>query len=39
MYLNPLKDFDMQPNQNPAPDAFNTELSEAMAEGEYANLA
>ena len=27
------------PNQNPDPNAINIELSEAMAEGEYANLA
>ena len=30
----------MQPtDQNPDPNAINIELSEAMAEGEYANLA
>ena len=30
----------MQPTeQNPDPNAINIELSEAMAEGEYANLA
>ena len=29
----------MQPNPNPDPNAINIELSEAMAEGEYANLA
>ena len=29
----------MQPNQTPDPNAINIELSEAMAEGEYANLA
>ena len=27
------------PNQQPDPNALNIELSEAMAEGEYANLA
>lgn len=29
----------MQPDQNSDPNAINIELSEAMAEGEYANLA
>lgn len=29
----------MQPDQNPDPNALNIELSETMAEGEYANLA
>lgn len=29
----------MQPSQNPDPNALNIELSEDIAEGEYANLA
>lgn len=35
----PQKNDCMQPEQTPDPNAINIELSENMAEGEYANLA